>query len=145
MGYDTSIIIGGINTNAIADSEGPLIEIYLNENSFVNGGMTNSTPTLIANVFDSSGINTVGSGIGHDITVILDNNNAAPIVLNDFYTADLDTYQSGEIRYHFPSIDAGPHQLTFKIWDVFNNSSERRFSTSLSAIVTTSPFPFVAI
>lgn len=124
MGYDTSIIIGGINTNAIADSEGPQIEIYLNENSFVNGGMTNSTPTLIANVFDSSGINTVGSGIGHDITVILDNNNSAPIVLNDFYTANLDTYQSGEIRYHFPSIEAGPHQLTFKIWDVNNNSSE---------------------
>ena len=66
----------------------------------------------------------MGSGIGHDITVIIDNDNSAPIVLNDFYTADLDTYQSGEIRYHFPSLDAGPHQLTFKIWDVNNNSSE---------------------
>ena len=124
MGFDTSIIIGGINTNSLSDSDGPQIEIYLNENSFVNGGITNTTPTLIANVFDSSGINTVGSGIGHDITAIIDNNNSEPIVLNDFYTADLDTYQSGEIRYHFPSLDAGPHQLTFKVWDVNNNSSE---------------------
>ena len=29
----------------------------------------------------------------------------------------------GEVRYHFSDIEQGPHQLTFKVWDVNNNSS----------------------
>jgi len=124
-GFDTTVLIGGINPNAILDSDGPEITAYLNEESFVDGGVTNSSPTFIAKVYDNTGINTVGSGIGHDITVVLDQNTSQPIVLNDFYTADLDTYQSGEIRYHFSEIEAGAHQLTFKVWDVNNNSSEK--------------------
>ena len=122
-GFDTTFFIGGINPNALQDNEGPDVSVFLNEESFVSGGITNNTPTLIAKIFDNSGINTVGSGIGHDITVYLDGNTSEPIVLNDYYTADLDTYQSGEVRYHFSDIEQGPHQLTFKVWDVNNNSS----------------------
>jgi hypothetical protein len=124
-GFDTTFFIGGINPNALQDSEGPDVSVFLNEESFVSGGVTNNTPTLIAKIFDNSGINTVGSGIGHDITVYLDDNTSEPIVLNDYYTADLDTYQSGEVRYHFSDIEQGPHQLTFKVWDVNNNSSKQ--------------------
>lgn len=124
IGYDTMFYIGGINPYGLDDDQGPVIELYLNDESFVDGGITDETPILLAKVFDENGINTVGNGIGHDITAILDEETSDPIVLNDFYTADLDSYQSGEIRYNFSELEPGEHTLSLKVWDVNNNSSE---------------------
>lgn len=123
-GYNSDIIVGGVDTTGLDDTEGPEIELFLNDENFVNGGLTNETPLLIAYLFDESGINTVGTGIGHDITAIIDGETSSPIVLNDYYEADLDTYQSGSVRFQLDGLEAGPHTLTFKAWDVNNNSSE---------------------
>jgi len=79
---------------------------------------------IIAKLFDENGINTVGNGIGHDLTAVIDANSADPIVLNEYYTADLDSYQSGSVRYNMPVLEKGKHTLTLKVWDVNNNSSE---------------------
>lgn len=121
---DTRFLVGGVDPNGLADNEGPDVTMYLNSPNFVSGGMTNETPIFFAKLFDENGINAVGNGIGHDITLILDNNTSQPIVLNDYYEADLDTYQSGMVRFQIPKLAAGPHTLTFKVWDVNNNSSE---------------------
>jgi hypothetical protein len=123
-GYSKDFLIGGIDTTGLDDNEGPQIELFLNSEDFVNGGITNETPILIAKLFDESGINTVGTGIGHDITAILNEESSNPIVLNEFYEADLDTYKSGALRYQMDQLEPGTHTLTFKAWDVNNNSSE---------------------
>mgnify|MGYP000023305598 FL=1 len=123
-GYDTSIIIGGIDPNGISDAIGPEITLFMNDENFVSGGQTDFEPILLAKIFDENGVNTVGNGIGHDITAILDGNSAEPFILNDFYVADLDSYQSGEIRFQFDGLSPGPHTLEFKVWDVNNNSSK---------------------
>jgi hypothetical protein len=75
---------------------------------------------------------TVGNGIGHDITAILDGNTAEPIVLNDFYVSDLDTYQSGKLEYNFSRLAPGNHTLDFKVWDVNNNSSSVRIEFTVA-------------
>jgi hypothetical protein len=124
FGYDTSFHIGGIDPNGLNDTEGPSIDLFINDESFVDGGITDETPILFARLFDENGINTVGNGIGHDLIGVIDGETGDPIVLNDFYTADLDSYQSGEIRYNFAALDPGVHTLTVKVWDVNNNSSE---------------------
>jgi len=124
-GYSDAFIIGGIDTSGLNDQEGPQIELFLNDDSFVNGGITDETPILMADLFDESGINTVGNGIGHDITMILDANTSEAKVLNDFYESDLDTYKSGKLRYQMDKLTPGLHTLTFKAWDVNNNSSEK--------------------
>ncbi|MGV2482046.1 UNVERIFIED_CONTAM: hypothetical protein IGO34_35200, partial [Salmonella enterica subsp. enterica serovar Weltevreden] len=67
--------------------------------------------------------NTLGTGIGHDAVAILDENTSKPIVLNDYYSADLNTYQKGRIRYPFNQLSEGEHRLSVKVWDVQNNSS----------------------
>ena len=51
------LTIGGINSNAVLDDLGPEIELFMNDTSFVSGGITDSNPELLAKVFDSSGIN----------------------------------------------------------------------------------------
>lgn len=125
-GYSNDFIIGGIDTNGLNDQLGPDIELFLNNDDFVNGGISDETPILKANLFDESGINTVGNGIGHDITMILDDKTSNAKVLNDFYESDLDTYKSGKLKYQLNKLSAGTHTLTFKAWDVNNNSSEKR-------------------
>ena len=122
-GYDTSFRIGGISSEGLSDNQGPQIDVFLNDLNFVNGSISDETPVLLVKLFDENGINTVGNGIGHDITAILDGNVANPIVLNEYYASDLNSYQSGEIRYQINALEAGKHSLEIKAWDVNNNSA----------------------
>ena len=125
-GVDTSFIIGGIDPIGVLDNIGPEVDLFLNDEKFIDGGITDATPVLYAKIFDENGINTVGNGIGHDLTAIIDENSSASINLNDYYSSDLDTYQSGSIRYELPELADGPHTLSLKVWDVNNNSSLTR-------------------
>ncbi len=122
-GYYDQVVVGGYNSNAIPDNDGPAVHLYMNDEKFVPGGITNENPKIYAVVSDSSGVNTLGTGIGHDAVAVLDENSSKPIVLNDYYTADLNTYQKGKIRYPFNELSEGSHRLSVKVWDVQNNSS----------------------
>ena len=123
-GHFEEFVIGGSNDNAAVDENGPLVGLYMNDEGFAYGGTTDESPSLLAIVSDSNGINTVGNGIGHDITAILDDNTNSTINLNDFYEADLDSYKGGRVVYPFSNLSEGTHNLRLKIWDVYNNSSE---------------------
>jgi hypothetical protein len=123
-GQDVRLIIGGVDPTGLSDDIGPDIKLYLNDKNFAVSGITDETPILIAEVFDENGINTVGNGVGHDVLAVLDGNTASPIVLNDYYTSNLDTYQSGKLQYDFSKLEKGRHTLSLKVWDVNDNSSE---------------------
>jgi hypothetical protein len=124
-GYSNDPLVGGTSSEALADQEGPRIDLFLNDERFVRGGITNESPMLFAKLHDNSGINTVGSSIGHDLLAVLDENSERAVVLNDLYEADLDTYRSGQVRYRFNRLAEGRHTLSLKAWDAANNSSER--------------------
>ncbi len=123
-GYSNSILVGSTATDVAADEQGPRIELYLNDDRFVRGGITTEDPLLFAKLFDENGINTVGSSIGHDLLATLDENTEQAVVLNDLYEADQDTYRSGQVRYRFNQLAEGSHTLRLKAWDAHNNSSE---------------------
>jgi hypothetical protein len=122
-GFNESFIVGGTNPNAPTDGDGPKIDLFMNDNKFVAGSITNESPDLLGVLFDDNGINTVGNGIGHDLVAVLDENTEKSIVLNDFYQADLNSYQSGIVRYPFTKLSEGKHTLTLRAWDVYNNSN----------------------
>jgi hypothetical protein len=122
QGFDTMLIIGGINPNGLNDVVAPTIQLFMNDEAFVSGSITDANPVLFAKVFDENGINTVGNGIGHDIVAVLDGETSNPFVLNDFYSAGLNDYQNGEVRYQFQGLSEGKHTLELKVWDVNNNS-----------------------
>lgn len=124
-GSEQRIIIGGYNEAAALDTKGPEIDLYINDENFESGGITDQNPILLAVVSDESGINTTGIGIGHDITAVLDHETEKAYLLNDFYQSDLDTYQSGTIRYPFYKIPDGHHHLKLKVWDIYNNPGEK--------------------
>jgi hypothetical protein len=123
-GFYKNVIVGGLDQSVKPDTFGPILELFMNNEYFVSGGITDENPDMLAFVSDSSGINTVGTGIGHDLVAILDGNTEKPIILNELYESDLDSYTSGSIRYPFYDLDEGLHTLSVKVWDVFNNSAD---------------------
>ncbi len=120
--YFDGFIVGGSSSIVDSDKEGPIMKAWLNDEKFVNGSIVNQSAVLLLKLSDSSGINTSGSGIGHDINIKIDNDKY--YVLNDFYEADLDNFRQGVVRFQLPEFKSGFHSIKIKSWDVFNNSSE---------------------
>lgn len=125
QGFYESFFVGGSNPNVVYEEEGPEIDMYLNNPTFKTGDKVNEAPVFIAHVQDESGINQVGSGIGHDITLVLDEDPEKTYNLNDFYQSVANDYTQGTVRYKLPTLSEGKHILTFKVWDLMNNSSEK--------------------
>ena len=123
-GFNNDIVIGGINQNAPDDRVGPEIKLYMNDESFIDGGNTNASPNLIVVLSDASGINTSITAVDHDIVAILDGDTSNPIILNDFYQSELNDFTKGKVTYILRDLEVGPHTLQLKAWDTYNNSSE---------------------
>ena len=122
-GNDENTVIGGFTDGAITDKTGPNVRLFMNDTLFRPGGLTGESPVLIAKINDESGINTLGTGIGHDITAVIDGRTDHTIILNDYFESDTDSYQKGLLTYKLSSLAPGTHQLRLKVWDVMNNST----------------------
>lgn len=123
-GYSLDVRIGGVNTAAPLDDIGPAVELFMNDTNFVNGGITDENPFILAFLSDDNGINT-SSGIGHDITATLDGNDVDPFILNDYYEADVDNFARGQVYFPLRDLEPGLHTLKVKAWDTYNNSAEQ--------------------
>ena len=123
---------GGVAFNGTGelplDSIGPSVFCYLNSPAFRNGDKVNATPYFIAEIYDESGINVTGQGIGHNMTLIIDGKTSMTYDLNDSFSFDYGSYQSGKVGYVLPTLEAGEHKLMFRSWDVLNNSSTAELS-----------------
>lgn len=124
MGADKDIVVGGLGTAPFVDDAGPDIRLFMNDTNFIDGGLTDESPIGLALLTDSSGINVVGNGLGHNIIGILDGDESKSFNLNAYYTSDLNTYQSGVVNYPFFNLSDGKHNLRVRVWDVMNNVSE---------------------
>lgn len=123
-GYTNDVLIGGSSNNILSDNEGPDIQLYMNDESFVSGGNTNSEPTLLVQLEDINGINVTGTSIGHDLSGKFTTGNQDLFIMNDYYEAEVDNYQKGSARYPLSQLAPGKHIINVKAWDVLNNSSE---------------------
>jgi hypothetical protein len=125
QGYFDNFFIGGSSDASLSDVNGPQIDLFLNSGSFKDGGRVSASSVLLANISDQTGINTSGTGIGHDITAVLDGDYSATMVLNDYFQYDKDSFTSGKITFPLNGLSEGEHVLIVKVWDVLNNSSEK--------------------
>ena len=125
-GTELNYKIGGTSDNVVDDNVFDELDLYIDDESWVFGGLTSTNPLLIARLMDSNGINTIGSGIGREMEAILDQgtDHEQSIILNDYYQPELNSYQRGTIEYPFDNLTPGRHTLKLKVWDVYNNSKE---------------------
>jgi hypothetical protein len=113
----------GTSSNYESTDKGPeIVTMFLNSQSFKDGGNVNETPFFYAEVFDEMGINVSGNSSGHDVTISIDNNPPRrQHVLNEYYRSENE--QKGNIGFSIPALPAGEHELVFKVWNILNNST----------------------
>lgn len=122
MGSDLDFVVGKSYPNPTGDTTAPVIQLFMGDTTFVNGGEVDADTYLVARLQDKSGINISGYGIGNSIIGILDNGES--FVLNDYYDASLDTYGKGQITYRMQNLTPGKHTLLVKAWDTYNNPGQ---------------------
>ena len=121
-GEQSGFVMGSTKEDA-NDGIGPSIYCYLNSSNFTNGGKVNATPYFFAEINDKDGINAAGSGIGHDLELIIDGELNRTYNLNNYFEYSFGDYRSGTVGYSIPELGKGTHKLLFRAWDVLNNSS----------------------
>ncbi len=127
VGYTQRVIVGGTAANPTDDSEGPKIDIFLNDTTFVDGGVVPPNPRLIVRLSDESGINTVGSGVGHELMLIFNDNEQDVVDLSSYYESEAGAYQRGSIEYPVDrDLEPGLNSIAVRAWDVVNNSTTER-------------------
>ena len=125
-GYYDKLSIGGSSTNLVIDNQPPQILGYMNDESFVSGGITDANPLVLLHLSDDFGINVTSNAIGQDITATLDGDNKNIFILNDFYEARKDDYTSGTVKFPLSKLSPGNHFITAKAWDISGNSAQTR-------------------
>jgi hypothetical protein len=123
-GVDTGIAVGGYSDNPVTSDVPPVVQPYINDSLFLNGGITGSNTSLFVKLFSETGINVSGNKLGHDLTAVLDGNIEQPYILNDYYETAPNTYQRGTVSFPINGIPNGKHTIRVKAWDVNNNSGE---------------------
>ena len=120
-GANLEIPIGGSSTSFDIDNTTPMIQLYINDTTFVNGNSTGNNILLLANLFDENGINTSSRNGTNNIVATLDD--ATNYILNNYYKADLDNYQSGWVKFPINDLSHGWHTIKLTASDTYNNTS----------------------
>lgn len=127
LGQTANVVVGGTAPNPEDDGSGPQIELFLNDTTYVSGGIVAPNPLLIVKLFDASGINTVGAGVGHEMLLVLDDKEQDFVDLSRYYESEPGSYQRGSVSYRLDrELEPGTHSLSVRAWDVANNSSTER-------------------
>ena len=133
-GNEQRFLVGGTADSVQADGNGPEVKLFMDDYKFVHGGLTNESPLFIAQLFDVSGINTIGRGIGRELMLTIDGDNTKSVPVNEYYKARTNSYQDGEVRYPLKNLSVGKHTASLKAWDTYNNSTE----TTIEFVVASS-------
>lgn len=126
-GYTEQVVVGGTAATLPDDHIGPDISLFLNDTTFVSGGLTPANPSLIVKLRDDSGINTVGTGVGHEMLLVVDGDERSAVDIGRRFESDPGSFRSGRVEYSFRDyaggLADGPHSLSVRAWDVLNNSN----------------------
>ncbi len=120
-GYTNRFILNGIDTNAVKDTVGPDISVFLGDRNFRSGDIVNQNTKIISDFHDDVGMNLTGT-IGHRIEAIINDNEDTKIDLTPYYNAT-NGYQYGSLEYPLSGLTDGKYNLKIKAWDTYNNFS----------------------
>ncbi|GAB3502851.1 type IX secretion system sortase PorU [Spirosoma knui] len=148
--YDSLLIGGSVFADSV-DNQPPVVTLSVKDGVQENETVRVAGPdvTLQVRLSDNKGINIARSGLGHELTAQLDNQQ--PIVLNETYVADGTDGRQGNVIYTFRDMVPGTYQIRVKAWDINNNSTEGALTIRVSErpaltvrALTSSPNPIQA-
>ena len=119
---EKGIYVYGIDEDAIPDDIPPVIEaMYLNHPTFEKGKTVNSSPMLIAEISDNHAINMSLAGIGHWMSLSLDEGAVTYNDVTNYYQPE--SIEKGTLYYQLENLVDGAHSLTLRVWDSAGNST----------------------
>lgn len=121
-GYNEKFILSA-SEEELTDTLGPEIMAFLGDEDFQDGDAVPSQPHFMALLQDESGVNVSGNGIGHDLSLCVDGRAEYTYNLNAYYQGEFGDPTRGTVAFTLPKLEDGPHSLTFRAWDVLNNTS----------------------
>ena len=122
--------VGGTDPSVGTDSIGPAIDITLQtyscttregQTTFASSMLMPLSPEIEIHLEDSAGINITGTGIGHDITLTVDNDASQTYNLNSYFSYDNGSWTSGSITYTVPEMTEGKHIITLHAWNILGS------------------------
>lgn len=117
------LYVYGFDEDAPADDVAPVIEsLYLDHESFRPADVVGPAPVVIARVRDDIALNMSNHGIGHQMSLRIDDDLNLTDISNS-YTPDIDGSPAGSIFYQLPELKAGNHTATLRVWDTAGNST----------------------
>ena len=123
VGVNRDFYVYGYDEDAVTDTTPPVIDtIVMNHESFTDGSTVNTTPMLIAHVSDDVALNLSTAGLGHIMTITLDDDIVLTDVLN-FYTPESDGTPAGSINYQFDELTEGSHTARLRVFDTSGNAT----------------------
>ncbi|MDC1106778.1 type IX secretion system sortase PorU [Prolixibacteraceae bacterium] len=105
------------------DGVGPEVSLAINGNIWSSGMTISEEPTWNFTLLDADGINTSLSSVGHQMVLILDNDNTKRYVLNDGFEFNDGDFTQGTITWKPLGLSQGKHHFKLKVWDLMNNSN----------------------
>lgn len=123
LGHNEEFLVGGTSSTPPNDLAGPEVRLFVGDTTFVAGETVPASSEVIVRLFDESGINTVGAGVGHEMLLVVDADEAGAVDISSAFRSAPDSYQRGEVRWPLPDLEPGPHRLSVRAWDVLNNSA----------------------
>ena len=121
-GYSENFTLSAAE-HELTDTIGPDIMAFLGDEEFQDGDAVPCQPHFIALLEDESGVNVSGNGIGHDLSLCVDGRADLTFNLNGGYQGEFGDPTRGSVGFTLPQLQDGPHSLTFRAWDVLNNTS----------------------
>jgi hypothetical protein len=122
-GAYSNLMVGGTDESVAVDENGPEITLFLNNGDFVSGDTILPDPMMFARITDPQGVNYLGTSIGRDIILTVNNQTADEVKLNSYFKPDIDNFSSGSLMYDLSGLSLGSYTLEIKAWDLHNNSS----------------------
>ncbi|MEQ8474776.1 type IX secretion system sortase PorU [Fulvivirga sp.] len=130
-GSDIDLKIGS-SENPVTnnDTKDPEIKLFIGDSLNNNLNQVSHNTFLFAKLSDENGINISPFGTGNSIIAILDD--SEEFVLNNYYRADINSFESGTLLFPISDLEKGPHKIKLKAWDTYNNSSEAEINFTVA-------------
>lgn len=118
----TTMEVGGSAAISDNDVKVPQLTAFMNDTTFVNGGIVSADSRLVVRIHDESGVTISNYGIGNDLVAVLDDE--AIYELGDYYLSDVNDFTRGTVVFPLRDLKPGKHRIKVMAWDTYNNPGE---------------------
>ncbi len=115
-------LISSDSANAIADSTGPSLKLWLGSRAFQSGDAVSMHSTIIVDVNDLHGLNTSTASIGHSFVGWVDDAEDSVVDLASTYIGKQNDFTTGTSEQAV-SLPAGHHTMHVRAFDTYDNAT----------------------